>query len=204
MPYRPCCRLYSTPQFLTCSFRAPRHHDIADDFRGLCRPGAALLQEPAVNRTPLPGDEGLLVAAADVPLDRGPGRGHVALCVLAATIEAVMAQDLVKREADRSQPGLPVDDATAGPLGVERGPVTAHLRRRLPDQAREPAQRPLGQGAPGPLRRHLDLVQGRNRLTRGVQLTRRGTRLVRGHEKVPACGQDEVPTRGHVEVPTPH
>ena len=27
---------------------------------------------------------------------------------------------------------------------------------------------------------------------------------VRGHEKVPACGQDEVPTRGHVEVPTPH
>ena len=28
--------------------------------------------------------------------------------------------------------------------------------------------------------------------------------VVRGHEKVPACGQDEVPTRGHVEVPTPH
>ena len=27
--------------------------------------------------------------------------------------------------------------------------------------------------------------------------------LVRGHERVPVCGQLEVPTGGHLEVPTP-
>src|ERR1039458_9521010 len=37
------------------------------------------------------------------PLDRGPVRGHVALCVLAATIEAAMAQDLVKAKVFRSE-----------------------------------------------------------------------------------------------------
>ena len=74
--------------------RALCHHDVAHDLRGLGRTGAALLQEPTERRASLQGDEGLLVVAADVPLDRGRVRGHVALCILAATIEAVMAKDL--------------------------------------------------------------------------------------------------------------
>jgi hypothetical protein len=93
-------------------------------------------------------------------------RGHVALCVLAATIEAVMA-------------AFPVDDTTEGPFGVERGTGAAHLRRKQADQAREPAQCPPGQGAPGPLRQHLNLVQGPNRPTRTFSSRVGGTRLLR-------------------------
>ena len=51
----------------------------------------------AERRTALPGPEGLPRAPTRVPLDRGRVRGHVALCVLAATIEAVMGKDLATR-----------------------------------------------------------------------------------------------------------
>jgi hypothetical protein len=81
-----------------------------------------------------------------------------------------------ERETDQSRPAVPVDDAAAGPRFVERGPGAAHLRRRQTDQSREPAQCPPRRGAQSPRRRHLNLVQGRNRLTRTFS-SRVGERL---------------------------
>jgi hypothetical protein len=58
-----------------------------------------------------------------------PVRGHMALCVLAATIEAVMAEKLVRAEV--LDPDLPFQSMTPRrrPFIVESGPVTAHLCR---------------------------------------------------------------------------
>ena len=91
--------------------RALCHHEVADDFGGLGRTGAALLREPAVSRASLPGDEGLLVAEAHVPLTEARVRGHVALCVHRGGHGTRPRE----READRSGPAVPVDDTTAGP-----------------------------------------------------------------------------------------
>ena len=68
-------------------------------------------------------------------------RGHVALCVMAATIEAVMAKDLVERQGDGPRSSLPVHDAASGLVLVERGPPRARLGRRSQHRARQPAKR---------------------------------------------------------------
>ena len=51
-------------------------------------------KRPPVSRTALSGAEGLLGSPAGLPLHRKACAGHVAICVLAAVIEAVMALDL--------------------------------------------------------------------------------------------------------------
>lgn len=94
-------------------------------------------------------------------------RGQVALCVLAVTIEAVMAKDLVNAKVmDPDLPHLSVHDAMPGLVFVERRPPRARLGRRSQHRARQPAKPTPGQGAPGPPRRHLDPGQGHNLLNR--------------------------------------
>jgi hypothetical protein len=52
-------------------------------------------------------------------------RGHVALCVLAATIEAVMAQDLVR--AKLTDPDLPFQSMTSRALAMLKEVHIQHL-----------------------------------------------------------------------------
>jgi len=61
-------------------------------------------------------------------------RGHVALCVLAATIEAVMAKDLVAGEVMDPDLPFPAHDAAACALSAERRPPRASSRRRQDDR----------------------------------------------------------------------
>ena len=96
-------------------------HDVAHDLRGLGRTGAALLQEPAERRASLQGDEGLLVVAADVPLDRGPGaRTCGALCA-GRHHRGRHGTRPREGEGHGPRPPVPVDDPSPGPRSVERG-----------------------------------------------------------------------------------
>ena len=92
-------------------------------------------------------------------------RGHVALCVIAAVIEAVMGNDLARRAGQRSGPSRADDDPAARHRRTRPDPPSPHRGRRARDRTRHPAQRPPGQGAEGPRCRHLELGQGHDRLS---------------------------------------
>ena len=92
-------------------------------------------------------------------------RGHVALCVLAATIEAVMAQDLAK--AKMMDPDLAFQSMTPRrALSLLKDVRLSSSPPATPHRACEPPQRRPVQGVKGPPSGHLNLVQGRNRLSR--------------------------------------
>jgi hypothetical protein len=105
-------------------------------------------------------------------------RGHVGLCVLAATIEAVMAKDLLRAKV--MDPDLPFQSMTPRrALALLKEVRIQHLAAGTQQiKAREPAQCPPGQGAAGALGRHLNRVQGRNRLSRTFRL-RGGRKSIR-------------------------
>jgi hypothetical protein len=72
--------------------RADAHEHLSSD---LGEPGAVLLPQPAERRAKVESHEDFLALRPVFHWTEDCVRGHVALCILAATIEAVMAKDLV-------------------------------------------------------------------------------------------------------------
>ena len=134
--------------------------------------------EPAVSRTSLQGDGGLLVAAADVQLDQGPGartRG-----TLRAGGHHRGRHGTSPRDAKLADPVLALQSMTPRrAVSVLKEVRLQHISAHDKQIKLVNRQCPPGQGAPGPCRRHLNLVRGRNRLSWANRPRVGGTRIVR-------------------------
>ena len=109
--------------------------------------------------------KGLPGATAGLPLAEERVRGHVALCLLAATIEAVMAKDLVAAKV--MDPNLPFQHMTPRRALAELAAARLELVS-AGERTIELVSRPTATSHhPAGLRRgHLELAEGHTRLIR--------------------------------------
>ena len=91
-------------------------------------------------------------------------RGHIAICVLAAVIEAVMAKDLAAADVRDPDLARQVITPRRALSRARPDPTRQHRGERTQPRPHHPPQRLAGEDPLGPRRRHLCLGQGRHHL----------------------------------------